>query len=107
MTRTGWYRFLPDDVAVKIDQSRERAELSACIAAVMNDPDAFRAVGEAGRRRLLTDHTPARYARNLVDFVRDLQERELGASLQGMAQDSAARASAWTGLDAASPSGRR
>jgi glycosyltransferase involved in cell wall biosynthesis len=105
VTRTGWYRFLPDDVVVKVDQSRERADLSACIDAVMKNPDAFRAVGQAGRRRLQSEHTPARYAQGLVGFIADLQERELGASLQDMAQASAARASAWTGLDPARPVG--
>jgi glycosyltransferase involved in cell wall biosynthesis len=105
VTRTGWYRFLPDDVVVKVDPSRERAELSDCIAAVMKNPDAFRAVGQAGRRRLQAEHTPARYARDLVRFIADLQERELGASLSGMAEASAARASAWTGLDTAYPVG--
>jgi hypothetical protein len=90
---------------VNVDPSRERAELSVCIAAVIMNPDAFRVVGQAGRRRLQAEHTPARYARDLVRFIADLQERELGASLAGMAQESAARASAWTGLGTANPVG--
>jgi glycosyltransferase involved in cell wall biosynthesis len=69
VTRTGWYAELPPETVGFVDPASEVADLHEHFRAALADPAALRAMGEAGRRRLETQHHPDRYARELSDGI--------------------------------------
>jgi glycosyltransferase involved in cell wall biosynthesis len=68
VTRTQWYAGLPDDAVAFVRVEQEIEDIAAHLAKFAEDPAAYYAKGEDGRR-LLARFDPGAYARALVDFA--------------------------------------
>ena len=66
VTDLGWYADLPDETVFKVDAAEETAGLQALLRRLAADPAAGRARGAAGRARLESHHSPARYAEGVA-----------------------------------------
>ena len=69
VTRIGWYATLPEDAVFFVEPDREAETLRGHIEALRRDPARFRQAGQRGRAIVEALHTPALYARRLLDIV--------------------------------------
>lgn len=79
VTATGWYDELPAGVACKIDPAREATELDRCLEHMVASAPEYAAMGEAGHRRLQSEHDIANYVAGLARFVEELRDGRLAA----------------------------
>jgi glycosyltransferase involved in cell wall biosynthesis len=86
VTRVGWYESLPADIVTHIsaDES-EAADIQNTLKAFMGNPARFIEMGERGRTRLETDHSPEAYARGLIEFAADLKRYRPQSALYELA----------------------
>ncbi|HUK18808.1 MAG TPA: glycosyltransferase family 4 protein [Bryobacteraceae bacterium] len=68
VTRTGWYATLPEDSTAFVRPEHEVEDIQAQLRALLDRPEAFRAMGERGRQ-LLENHNPEGYAEALTQFA--------------------------------------
>jgi glycosyltransferase involved in cell wall biosynthesis len=73
VTPVGMYARLPADTVAFVRPEHEVADIQHHLRRLLDDPAAYAAMGEAGRRVLESDHGPERYARTLVDFATDVE----------------------------------
>ena len=69
VTRTGWYATLPEDAVFFVEPDRETETLAGHLAALRQDRARFQAAGQRGRAIVAAQHTPERYARDLLEVV--------------------------------------
>lgn len=91
VTRTGWYATLPDDSVGFVEPDGERVGLHHHFEACLESPERYRAIGEAGRRHLLHEHTPARYADNLAHYWPELLKGAPSVAVRQLARRTASR----------------
>jgi glycosyltransferase involved in cell wall biosynthesis len=68
VTPTGWYRALPEDAVAFVRPEHEIADIRAHLRAFLADPEAFRAMGERGRKSLVR-HGAGRYVEAVAQFA--------------------------------------
>lgn len=68
VTRTGWYMTLPEDAAAFVRPEHEIEDIQSHLRAFLADPNAFRAMGERGRRSL-ENNDPEKYAEAMAQFA--------------------------------------
>jgi glycosyltransferase involved in cell wall biosynthesis len=71
VTDAGWYRDLPDSVAVKISVENEIEDIRKTLDRLTREPALYAAVGEAGLARLGERHAPERYASGLDEALQE------------------------------------
>jgi glycosyltransferase involved in cell wall biosynthesis len=74
VTDLGWYGSLPDDTVFKIPLEGETAALQDLIRRVNADRSLGATLGQTGRTRLETRHTPALYAKGIADIAERFEE---------------------------------
>ncbi|MBN7795186.1 hypothetical protein [Parahaliea mediterranea] len=77
VTATGWYDELPAEVVCKIDPEQESAELDRCLAHMVGSATGYAAMGEAGHRRLRSEHAISAYVSGLTRFAGELRDGRL------------------------------
>jgi glycosyltransferase involved in cell wall biosynthesis len=73
VTQVGWYAEQPEDVVCFVRPEHEVVDIQRHLQALMVEPDRFRAMGQRGRQRLETRHSPDAYAQAIVQFAQQLQ----------------------------------
>jgi glycosyltransferase involved in cell wall biosynthesis len=73
VTQVGWYAEQPDDVVGFVRPDHEVTDIQQHLQALIDHPDRFRAMGQRGRQRLETLHSPIAYAQAIVQFAQQLQ----------------------------------
>jgi glycosyltransferase involved in cell wall biosynthesis len=84
VTRVGWYAQLPDETVFMIDPEQEREGIVHNLRALRRDPARYGRAGERGRMVLEAQHSPERYARELVAIAAECSSqhaRRMGATL--------------------------
>ena len=88
VTDLGWYSALPDDTVFKIPLESETEALQSLVRRMNLDRRAGAQVGEAGRARLESHHTPQRYAEGIAyiakQVARDAHDALLARSARGV-----------------------
>ena len=74
VTDLGWYGSLPDDTVFKIPMDGEIAALQGMVRRVNADRSIGQTLGQTGRTRLETRHTPALYAKGIADIAERFAE---------------------------------
>jgi glycosyltransferase involved in cell wall biosynthesis len=74
VTDLGWYGSLPDDTVFKIPLEGETAALQDLVRRVNADRSLGTTLGQTGRTRLETRHTPALYAKGIADIAERFAE---------------------------------
>jgi glycosyltransferase involved in cell wall biosynthesis len=69
VSRAGWYSELPSDTVIHVTPGQEIAEVAEVLSALGAHAEEFRAIGERGRRLLVTDHAPAAYVEGALAFA--------------------------------------
>src|SRR5207248_3003466 len=72
VTDTGCYRDVPDHCVAKIPPGDEAASLGGVLKTLVEDGARREALGRAGRAHVLENHSPAKYARGLLDFLHEV-----------------------------------
>jgi hypothetical protein len=67
-----WYAAQPDETVIKIAPGEEVARIRATLAAYLEDPAPFRALGAAGHAHLTAAHGSELYAVQLMEFLQTL-----------------------------------
>lgn len=70
VTDLGWYAAMPDDTVLKIPLEREIPALKETLRRLNDDRSIGTSIGESGRKRLLSHHTPERYADAILQIAR-------------------------------------
>ena len=81
VTNAGWYAGLPDEVAWKVSQEKEAADLRSALEVLAADPGRFADMGRAAKAYAAERHTPEAYVRDLEAGLADfpaLAERFAG-----------------------------
>jgi glycosyltransferase involved in cell wall biosynthesis len=81
VTDLGWYGSLPDATVFKIPLEGETAALQSLVRRLHADRHLGETIGEAGRTRLQSHHTPALYAQGVAEVARRFAE-DAAASLR-------------------------
>ena len=102
VTPAGWYATLPPDTVAFVRPDRELDDLHTHWRALLADAERFARMGEAGRRHLEAHHTPAAYARAVIDLAAEAERFRAYAAAYQLADRAATKMSAWLG-PAASP----
>jgi glycosyltransferase involved in cell wall biosynthesis len=68
VTRTGWYRSLPEEAAAFVRPEHEVVDIQTHLRAFLADPAAFRAMGERGRQSL-KNNDPEKYVDAMARFA--------------------------------------
>lgn len=68
VTRTGWYRTLPEDTVRFVRPDHEIDDIQTQLRALLADPAAFRGMGECGRQ-LVKNYAPETYVEALIHFA--------------------------------------
>lgn len=84
---TGWYASLPDDCVFKVPPRDEVGAIAALLRRLDADRTLCAHMGAAGRARLLSRHTPERYAEGLVEGAARYGEDARNAMMVGAARD--------------------
>lgn len=92
VTDLGWYATIPDDTAFKIPLDGEVAALAETLTRIDSDRTLCQAMGRAGRARLLSHHTPERYADAILDIARRSERDARSAQLLSAAAAAMQRA---------------
>lgn len=95
VTDLGWYGSLPDETVFKIPLEGETAALQSLVRRLNADRRLGQGIGEAGRARLESHHTPALYAQGVAEVARrfatdaaaSLRARSARAALQSRPHD--------------------
>ena len=69
VTNTGYYATLPKGVACPVEPGDEVGGIHRHLDAFRSSPESYFAIGEAGYRHLLTNHTTETFAANLEEFL--------------------------------------
>ncbi len=69
VTRTGIYATFPEDAVAMVDPAREQEDIQRHLSALLENPDAFYALGRRGREILESDHLVETYVDNLLQFA--------------------------------------
>lgn len=85
VTRTGWYTSLPEDTAAFVRPEHEVADIQAHLRAFLSDPGAFRAMGDRGRRALVSNG-PGRYVDAMAQFAREVLQASPRVSALALAR---------------------
>ena len=101
VSRTGWYAKLPADTVAFVEPGNEIEDVQQHLAAFLENPEAFRQMGEAGKRRLAAVHSPEKYAAEIIGFGEQCRRARAGHPFAGkMAARVVARAKSWMSPDA-------
>lgn len=95
VTDLGWYGSLPDETVFKIPLEGETEALQTLVRRLHADRHLGETIGEAGRARLESHHTPALYAQGVAEIARHfatdaaaaLRAQSARALLQGQPHD--------------------
>lgn len=82
VSHSGYYGTLDPATVVPISVEDEEADLHRHWSRFLKQPDYYFRIGEAGRDRLLRDHTPQAYVENLCAFLESLASRRTAAYLE-------------------------
>lgn len=85
VTGHGWYDDLPDDCAHKIDPDDEVDDLGHLLIDFCCRPAHYRAMGDAGRRHVMSAHDPRTYVSELLAILRQEPARRRDALARGLA----------------------
>jgi len=69
VTDSGFYHELPDNCVVKIHPDREREQLAMALRELATNPDLRNALGATAKRFAEDQFSPARYAKELLQFA--------------------------------------
>lgn len=74
VTNIGWYSEQPPEVVRHIAPDAEEEDLIAALRDYVKNPRAYREMGERARARLLSAHSPERYADAILDVIKQCLE---------------------------------
>ncbi|MBE9032837.1 glycosyltransferase family 4 protein [filamentous cyanobacterium LEGE 11480] len=73
VTQVGWYAEQPEDIVCFVRPEHEVEDIQQHLAALIKQPEHFRAMGQRGRQRLESMHSPDAYAQAIVRFAAQLK----------------------------------
>lgn len=91
VTRVGWYATLPRSAVFFVEPEREHEELIRHLMAFHADQGPFLAAGRRGRALVLGTHSPASYARALLDIAAQARDLRRDRAALDLAADTARR----------------
>lgn len=86
VTRTGWYASLPEGTAAFVRPEHEVEDIQTHLRAFLNDPGAFRAMGERGRQSLENNNDPEKYVDALARFAAEVLRLSPRVSARALAR---------------------
>lgn len=79
----GWYSEVPEGVLLRVDIDDEILSLQRLLQSIIDDPEPFAPVGQAGREYLEKVHSPDKYVSELLEFARERTEGLKNHHLEG------------------------
>ncbi len=99
VTQVGWYAEQPEDVVCFVRPEQEVADIQRHLRDLIAQPDRFVAMGQRGRQRLETLHSPDAYAQAIVAFAQQLKPGNPHLTTQYLVERSAGIVNRWQTSD--------
>lgn len=107
VTKTGWYESLPGDAVAFVRPEHEIPDIQRHLRAFLDDPISFSKMGEIGRRILVDEHTPDKYAQAIADLVSAVKLCHLRASAFKLAERAGSEMGTWMDSSLLGHAGRK